>query len=111
LRARDAPRRGAGRAAVDQAVRDVVEHAQIREERIGLEDDAVVALRWRQARDVAPRLAHRAGGLYFKARDDAKQSGLAAARRAEKADELALRDTQVDVAQSGKGTELFFDSG
>ena len=40
-------------AAVDEAVADVVRHGQVGEQRVGLEDDAEVALRGRQPRDIA----------------------------------------------------------
>ena len=87
-------------AAVDEAVGDVVGHGQVGEQRVGLEDDAEVALGRRQARDVAPGLLDAAGGLRLEAGDDAQQRGLAAARRPEEADELALRDVEVDVASA-----------
>jgi hypothetical protein len=53
---------------------------------------------------------HRAGGLDFQAGDDAQQRGLAAPRGPEEADELALGDTEVDVAQSGELPEVLADS-
>jgi hypothetical protein len=89
-------RPGARHLAVDQAIGHVVGHRQVGEQRVRLEHDAVVALRRRQPRDVAPRLFDAPGGLRLQARDDAQQRGLAAARRAQEADELALVDLQVD---------------
>ena len=71
-----------GVLAVDQAVGDVVGDAQVREQRIRLEHDAVVALGRRQPRDVALALQDGAGGLRLEPGDDAQQRRLAAARRA-----------------------------
>jgi hypothetical protein len=48
--------------------------------------------------------------LRLQAGDDAQQGGLAAARRAEEADELALGDIQLDVAQGGERSEVLADS-
>ena len=83
-------RRRLGDLAVDQAVGDVVGDREVGKQRVRLEDDAVVALGRRQHRDVAPALEDAAGGLRLEAGDDAQQRRLAAARRAEEADELAL---------------------
>jgi hypothetical protein len=69
-----------------------------------LEDDAEVALGRRQCRDVAPFLVDGAGGLRIEAGDGAQQRGLAAAGRAEEADELTLGDIQTDIAQGGEVT-------
>ena len=96
--------------AVDQPVGHVVGHAQVGEQRVGLEDDAVVALRRRQHRDVAPGQFDAPGGLRLQPGDDAQQRGLAAARRAQEADELALGDLQVDVAQRREAAEILADA-
>ena len=97
--------------AVDQPVGHVVGDAQVREQRVGLEDDAVVALRRRQPRDVAPGQFDAPGALHLEPGDDAQQRGLAAARGPEEADELALGDVQVDVAQRGEAAEVLADAG
>jgi hypothetical protein len=89
-------------AAVDQAVGHVVGHAQVGKQGVGLEHDAVVALGRRQAGDVPPVLHQRAAAVRLQPRHDAQQGGLAAARRPEKADELAALDGQVDVLQRGE---------
>ena len=101
---------GARHAPIDQPVGDVVGHRQVGEQRIGLEDDAVVALRRRQHRDVAPGHPDAAGAVRLEPGDDAQQRGLAAARRPEEADELALGDLQIDVAQRGEAAEILADA-
>jgi hypothetical protein len=53
-----------------------------------------------------PVLHDAPGALGLQAGDDAQQRGLAAARRAEEADELALADRQVDVAQGDESAEV-----
>ena len=75
---------------VDEAVGDVVRDIQIREQRIRLEDDAVVALGRRQQRNLAPGLPEPARALHFEPGDDAQERRLAAARGPEEADELSL---------------------
>ena len=96
--------------AVHQAVGDVVGDREVGKERVRLEDDAVVALGRRQDRDVAPGLEDAARGLRLQAGDDAQQGRLAAARRAEEADELALLDRQVDVGERLEGAERLSDA-
>jgi hypothetical protein len=103
-------RRRPGDLAVDQAVGDVVGDREVGKERVRLEDDAVVALCRRQHRDVALALQDAAGGLRLEAGDDAQERRLAAARRAEKADELAPRDRQVDVLERLEGPERLADA-
>src|SRR5207302_2207326 len=92
-------------AAAHQPVADIVGDGEVGEERIGLEDDAEVALGRRQPRDVAAPLADRAGGLRIEAGDGAQQRRLAAARGAEETDELALGDIERDVAEGGEIAE------
>jgi len=48
---------------------------------------------------------------HFQAREQAQQRGLAAARRTEEADELALGDVEVDARQRGEGAEVLADTG
>jgi hypothetical protein len=47
-----------------------------------------------------------AGALRLEAGDDAQQRGLAAARRAQQADELALVDREADVAKRDEAAEV-----
>ena len=95
--------------AAHQAVADIVSHREVGKERVGLEDDAEVALGRRQARDVPALLLDRAGGLRIKAGDGTQQGGLAAARRPQEADELALRDIERDVAEGGDVAEALVE--
>ena len=82
-----------------EAVGDVPTDGQVREERVGLEDDAVVAQGRRQAGDVAAGHAHRARVLALEPSDDPQQRGLAAAGWTEEADEFAGADGERDVPQ------------
>ena len=97
---------GAAGAAVDEAVADIRRHREVREQRVGLEHDAEVARGRRQVRDVAPADLDHAFVLRVEARDRAQQRGLAAARRPEEADELALVDVERDVFQRGELAEM-----
>jgi hypothetical protein len=92
-------------ASIDQAVAHVVSHTQIGEQGVTLKDDAVVTLGRRQARDIAPILINTPPGLHFQSRDDAQQSGLAAARRSQKANQLSPNHVQMNIAQRLKGTK------
>src|SRR5690606_19484345 len=47
---------------------------------------------------------HPARGDFLDAADHAQKGGLAAARRPDEGDELAIRDRQVDVVEDGQGT-------
>jgi hypothetical protein len=96
---------GLGRLAVLQAVGDVLLDRQVGEERVGLEHDAEIALRGRQGGDVLAGLLDHAAGLNVQAGDGPQQSGLAAARRPQKTNELALVDLQGNVLERGKGAE------
>src|SRR6185312_6457437 len=88
--------------AAYQPVADVGGHRQVGKQRVGLEHDPEVASRRWQGRDVPPLLPDRARGLRIEPGDRAQQGGLAAARRPEEADELALGDVQRDVAESAE---------
>ena len=70
---------------------------EVREQRVGLEDDPEVALADRQGRDVPARLLDRPLALHIEAGNGAKQRGLAAARGAEEGDELALPHLEIDA--------------
>ena len=89
----------------DEAVGDVVADLQVGKERVGLEDDAEIALADRQAGDVPPGLADRPGRLHVEAGDGAQQRRLSAARRTEERDELAALDVEVDVFERGERAE------
>src|SRR5262249_45230538 len=87
------------------AVADIGGDRKVREQRVGLEHDAEVARRRRQARDVAALLPDAAGGLHLQAGDVAQQRGLAAARRPEEADEFAGLDVEGNVVERGECAE------
>jgi hypothetical protein len=108
--------RGSGGPGVGEPVADVLRDGEVREQGVGLEHDAEVALRGGQARDVAPALVDAPGVLPLEARDHAQQRGLPASGRAEEADELARPDVEVDAVERGEGAEalhhaLYADSG
>ena len=92
-------------APVDEAITHVPRHSQIGKQRIGLKDDAEVALRRRQARHVAAADLDCARVLHLEAGDHPQQSGLAAARRPQEADELAALHLERDVIERGEGAE------
>src|SRR5712692_10242020 len=79
---------------------------EVGEQGVGLEDDAEVPLRGGQGRDVAAGLLDAAARLDVEAGDGAQQRGLAAPRRTQEADELALVDLERDVVEGGEGAEL-----
>src|SRR5215204_4796592 len=93
------------RATAHQPVANVVGDGEIGKERIGLEDDAEVALGRRQRRDVLALLMDGARALRIEAGDGAQQGGLAAARGAEETDELALDDIERDIAEGSEVAE------
>jgi hypothetical protein len=101
---------GPSLAPVHQAIRHVLRHRQVGEQRIRLEHDPVVASRRRRHRDVPPGLHDAPGALRLQPGDDAQQGRLAAARRAQEADELALADRQVDAAERIEGAEALADA-
>jgi hypothetical protein len=53
----------------------------------------------------------RAGALCLEPGDDAQQRRLAAARRAEEADELAVADVERDLVQGDEAAEVLADAG
>src|SRR5260221_566323 len=71
----------------------------IGKQRIALEHHAKATACGRPARDVIALEQHPALVRHVDAADDAQQRGLAAARRAEQADELARLHVQVNAAQ------------
>ncbi len=100
----------ARRPAPLEAVGDVARDGEVREQRIRLEDDAVVPLSGRQPRHVAARHADEPRVLALEAGDDPQERGLAAAARPEEADELAGLDGQRDVAERDERAELLGDA-
>ncbi len=87
-------------AAVDagtaQPERDVVEHAQVREQCVALEHGVDVAPVRGDPRDVDPVEEDLTAGRWLEARDHAKRRRLSAARRPEQREELARRHAQAD---------------
>ena len=108
------PRR-ALQAPHPQRIADILGHAHMRPERIGLEDDADIAVLRRHVPAVAghqsPVEADRTAGQRVEAGDQAKQGRLAAARRAEQRDELARPDLEGDVVDGRGLAEAFGDGG
>ena len=100
----------ARRAAPLEPVGDIARDGEVREQRIRLEDDAVVSLGGRQPRHVAARHADEPRVLALEAGDDPQERGLAAAARPEEADELAGLDGQRDVAERDERAELLGDA-
>ena len=84
---------------------DVLRHGHVREERIALEDDAHAAPVRRHARKVAAVKENSAAGGLLEARNDIQRRGLAAAGGAEKPDELARLDRQVDAGKRREACE------
>ena len=78
-----------------QRKRHVVGHAHVRVQRVALEHHRQVALARRQLGDVAPVELDAAAADLGQPGDHAQQRRLAAARRADEDDELALLDRQV----------------
>ena len=79
-----------------QAVGDVVEHVEMREQRIVLEDGVDVAPVGRDAVGALAENLDMAGGRLLEAGDQAQARRLAGARRAEHGEELARPDVEVD---------------
>ena len=89
---------GLGDVAHAQGIGDVVEHRHVRPDRVGLEHHAELAQVGRHEQ-AGRRIAHhaaadhdRAGVVALQARHHAQGRGLAAARRAQQGDELAVLD-------------------
>ena len=99
----------AGRAALAaqfEAERDVVEHGQVREEAVGLEDHAHVALVGRYPRDVAATDLDAPGGRVVQAGEDPQHRRLAATRRPEQGDQLTGGHLEVEAVQGPEGAEV-----
>ncbi len=80
-----------------QAVRDVLAHRHVREQRVVLEAHVDLALVGRDADHICATQQDRPGVGLLEAGDHPHRRGLAAARRAEQGDELALGDLERDV--------------
>ena len=98
-------------APIDEPVRDIGEDGQIREQRVGLKYDAVVALHRRQPRDVTASLDDRPLVLRLEPGNDAQKRRLTAARWTEKDHELAGLDREGDAGERGELPEPLGDSG
>ena len=77
-----------------QPERDVVEHGQMRKQRVALKQQPEIALMRRHVREIAARDGERARELVGldEASDEAQQRGLAAAASAEHGEEFAASD-------------------
>ena len=84
-----------------EAVGDVVAHAQVGEEGVGLEDHGHGAFVGRQGHHVLPVEDDPSGGGVLEARDHAQRRGLAAAGGAEEGDELARCYVEADAVDGG----------
>ena len=82
---------------------DVLQHRHVREQRVGLEDQADVALLRRRVGDVAAADEDAARGRPVEAGDQRQQRRLARAARSQDGDELALRHRQIDLVGRGNG--------
>ena len=100
------PDRRARHPRVLEPVGDVLRRRQVREQRVGLEDDPEVAPRGRQRGDVPAGLLDAPARLRVQTRDRAQERGLPASGRPEEADELALVDVERDAVECRELTEL-----
>ena len=96
--------------AAREAIADVAGDAEVGEQRIGLEHDAVVALARGQPGHVAPGHPHGPEVLPLETRDDPQQRRLAAAARPEEADELAVADLERHALEGDDGAESLGDA-
>ena len=84
---------------------DVLRHRHVRIERVGLEHHGELALGRRLAGHVAAVDVDRAAAGVLQPGDQPQQRGLAAARRADEDDELAVLDVEVDVRDDDRRPE------
>jgi hypothetical protein len=96
-------------AADAEAEVDVVSGGHVREERVGLEDHAHVAVVRRHVREVIALDHHPARGWPLEAGDDAKRRRLPAAGRAEQREELARLDGDVDLLDRREVAKLLVE--
>jgi hypothetical protein len=93
-----------------QAVRDVVEHRHVPEQRVVLEYEAHAPLLHRKSRGIVVAEMHRPRARYLEPGDDPQQRGLARAGRPEQRQQLPRRDVEIDPRQgSGSALERFRD--
>ena len=103
------PDRGLAHALVHQPVTDVLRYRKVGKQGIGLEHDAEVTLRRRQIGNVLAALLDPPARLDVEPGDGAQQRRLAASRRAEKANELALINIEGNVPERHEIAELLGD--
>ena len=84
-----------------RAIRDIVQHAHMREKRVGLEHHRDVAVGGGELRHVALADADPAARRHLQPGDHAQRGGLAAPGGAEQRDELAGRDLERHVVDRG----------
>jgi hypothetical protein len=84
---------------------DVVAHTHMRIERVGLEHHREPALAGRRLRHIDAVDHDRARGHILEPGDEAEQGGLAAARRADQHDELAVGDVEIERRDDGHRAE------
>ena len=101
---------GLRRAPVAQAEGEVVVHAHVLIERVVLEHHGDVAVARRQVIDQAIADADLAAAHVLEARDHAQGGRLAAARRADQHDELAVADRDVDAVHDLELAERLADA-
>ena len=89
---------------------DVLRHGHVREQRIVLEDHADIAREGLQVLDMPPLEVDLAGVRREEPGDQPERRRLAASRRSEQGDELALRDGQVERAHGGDDAEALLDA-
>ncbi|MCY1227101.1 hypothetical protein D9M72_393610 [compost metagenome] len=94
-----------GHAGVFEAEGEVLAHAHVGIERIGLEDHGEAAVGGRHGVDDLAVDGKLAARRPVETGDHAQQRGLAAARRADEDDELAVPNLQVDVMDDVDGAE------
>jgi beta-glucosidase-like glycosyl hydrolase len=97
-------------AADLEPIGDVFADRQVREQRQRLEHHAELALVRRHVGEVLAIEQYASRRRRFEAGDQPQQRGLAAARRPEQADELAVRRREVDVVDGLHGAERLGDS-
>ncbi|MNE84753.1 hypothetical protein D3C80_1816890 [compost metagenome] len=83
----------------------------MREQCIALENDAQFALGWRKARNFAAIKGDRACRWRHQTGDHLQGRGLATARRAEKRNELALFNRQIEIVDSRELAVVAGNSG
>ena len=89
---------------------DVLEHVEVWEQCVGLEDRVDVATVRREVGHVAPTEVDRPEGRILEAADHAERGRLPATRRPQEAEELALRDVEGQVVDGGDIPEELGDA-